>query len=124
MNALQKFIPLVLLSLVTACNDPTEDNYRAITGKWQAADWLVNGRPSGKNIKNVSFQFSDDKTYSSRLGAVTENGIYRIEKNYLYTQAENQMEILVKITKLTADSLTLGMNNAGQEETLILVKSN
>ncbi|MDZ4845222.1 MAG: hypothetical protein SH857_06695 [Chitinophagales bacterium] len=111
----------ILLLLFSACSQP-EEYYQKIYGKWKAADWLVNGQSAGKNITNVSFQFNADKTYQSKLGAKGENGIFKLKSEYLYTTAEGQLEIMVKIAKLTADSLVLDMNNAGQSETLLLVK--
>lgn len=119
MTALKSIVFLLLL--LAACNQP-EEYYQKIYGKWKAADWLVNAQSAGKNLTNVSFQFNPDKTYQSQLGAKGESGTFKLKSEYLYTQAEGQLEIVVKVVKLSADSLVLDMNNAGQSETLILVR--
>jgi hypothetical protein len=43
-----------------------------------------------------------------------------VDGDKLYTHAEGQQEIMVKIIKLTADSLTFDMNRGGVSEKLFL----
>ena len=108
------------IMLSPCAND--DERYKAIKGEWNAAEWLVTGKPSNKNIQDIRFHFNEDNTYRSQLGASAEKGTFRIQGDYLYTKAENRLEIMVKIRKLTNDSLVLDMNNSGQEETLILIR--
>jgi len=116
-----KILISAIVSLLVSCTTEQE-KYAAISGEWNAAAWLVRGQPSDKNLSNVYFRFNQNKTYQSQLGAQKESGTFRIKGDYLYTQAPDRLEIMVKISKLTSDTLVLDMNNAGQEETLILVR--
>lgn len=116
-----RFAFVLFLFFALACNEPVEP-YQKISGKWKAADWLVRGKPAGKNLSNVWFQFNVDKTYQSQLGSQNEKGTYKLKGDYLYTRADGQLEILVKVSRPSADTLVLEMNNSGSDETLVLVK--
>jgi hypothetical protein len=40
----------------------------------------------------------------------------------LFTTADDQLEVMVLVSKLTKDSLVIDMNRSGQPETLTLIK--
>jgi hypothetical protein len=62
-------------------------------------------------------------TYTAAYGEQKETGTYRLEGKKLYTTAADKIEKVVKIAKISSDSLTLDMNRVGQNEQLILVKN-
>ena len=116
------FTAALLLSIfVIGCNTENK-NAPLIIGNWQAVQWLEAGKPSTHNAAATSFTFDDNAAYSFTYEGTVEKGTYKIDNTSLYTTAEKKQEIMVKIIKLTADSLTFDMNNGGQAETLILIK--
>ncbi|MBK8564924.1 MAG: lipocalin family protein [Saprospiraceae bacterium] len=93
---------------------------QAIQGKWQAVNWTTdNGEP--RSVENVSFDFNGE-AYAAKLGARDEAGSFRLQGDKLYTKAEGQQEIMVKISQLTTDSLVFEMNRGGVQEVLTLKK--
>ena len=109
---------LLICSLLSSCKQ--NPAYQLIAGHWKAADWIIEG--ASTSAENVQFEFRSDKTYHAVLGQSEEEGTFRIESEYLFTKTGDQLEIMVNIEKLTADSMVLGMNRSGQRETLILVR--
>lgn len=105
----------------TSCTE--NKNEALIVGKWQATQWLEAGKASSHNAAATSFTFDDKAAYTFNYDGTVEKGTYKIDNSALYTTAEKKQEIMVKITKLTADSLTFEMNNGGEAETIILVKA-
>ena len=94
---------------------------QAIQGSWQGVQWTVENKPDGRDATSVKFTFTDSN-YKAVLGARDEAGSFRVDGDKLYTHAEGQQEIMVKIIKLTADSLTFDMNRGGVSEKLFLKK--
>jgi hypothetical protein len=89
----------------------------AIQGKWLATHWAT---ASGERpVENVNFDFHGE-TYNAKLGLKDETGSFRLDGDKLYTTAEGQQEIMVKIMRLTADSLVFEMNRGGTQEVLTL----
>ena len=109
-----------LLSLLNACE--LSKNPQLIIGKWQGAEWLVNGRPSANEATATQFTFTDKGEYSYTNSGSIEKGTYKIDHDQLFTTPANETEIMVKILKLTSDSLVFYMNRSGQAETLTLLK--
>jgi hypothetical protein len=105
---------------VTACKQ--EDNKPLLFGKWQAVSWKVNGKESERDYKSVGFEFKTDDTYSASFGGQAEKGTYRLAADKLYTTGENKIEKMVKLSTLTADTIVMDMNRAGESEALILAK--
>ncbi len=113
------FCGIVLLCILS-CTD-TKNN-KLIIGKWQGVEWKSNGRDLDRNIASTSFTFDDKASYSFENAGTLEKGSYKVENESLFTTPEKGLEIMVKILKLTNDSLVFGMNNGGQEEILTLIK--
>ncbi|MCC6726084.1 MAG: lipocalin family protein [Saprospiraceae bacterium] len=89
----------------------------AIKGKWQATHWAT---ASGERpVENVNFDFHGE-TYNAKLGLKDETGSFRLDGDKLYTTAQGQQEIMVKIKRLTPDSLVFEMNRGGVQEILTL----
>ncbi len=111
---------LLLLAFFSFCfaNCGNDLGYQAgIQGKWQATHWATT---SGERpVDNVNFDFHGE-TYNAKLGLKDETGSFRIDSDKLYTTAEGQQEIMVKIMKLTPDSLVFEMNRGGTQEVLTL----
>jgi hypothetical protein len=114
------FTFIALAFLFTNCKQ--EDNKPLLFGKWQGTSWLLNGKESGRDYKSVGFQFNSDDTYSASFGGQAEKGTYRLAADKLYTTGENKIEKMVKLSTLTADSIVMDMNRAGESEALILTK--
>ncbi len=114
-----KYLPIFAFFIFCFANCAADLGYQnAIQGKWQAVNWATAG---GENraTENVSFDFQST-SYAAKLGGREEAGSFRIDGDKLYTKAEGQQEIMVKITKLTADSLVFDMNRGGVHEVLTL----
>jgi Lipocalin-like domain len=112
------FIPLFLL--FAHCKQ--EDNKPLLIGKWQGVSWKVNGKESGRDYKSVNFDFKMDDTYSTAFDTQLEKGTFRLAGDKLYTTGENKIEKMVKLSTLTADTMVMDMNRAGESEALILAK--
>ena len=111
-------LPLVLLLL--SCNNNTVDN-KLIIGNWSGVEWLINGQPSNRKVEATYFSFDDKGKYSFDYDGTKEEGTYKVENDMLFTTPKGNAEIMVKITKLTKDSLVFDMNRGGQPETLTLL---
>jgi Lipocalin-like domain len=112
---------LILLPLVFAqCKQ--EDNKPLLLGKWQGVSWKVNGKESGRDYKSVNFDFKADDTYSTAFDGQSEKGTFRLTADKLYTTGENKIEKMVKLSTLTADTMVMDMNRAGESEALVLAK--
>ncbi len=116
------FIFILSCSILFASCSTNNENNLKIIGSWQGAEWLIDGKPSGRNIAQTGFSFDDKGNYSFTYGATIEKGTYKVENDMLFTKPENQKEIMVKINLLTTDSLVFDMNRGGQPETLTLLK--
>lgn len=113
-------ITLAILA-ITACQKVNDKN-PALLGQWQGTEWLIMDKPSGIDAAQVSFEFKDDGTYSAQFGNQNQSGIWRTEKDKLYTTETGKKEILVKLLKYDGSSLDFEMNRGGQKEILKMVK--
>ncbi len=118
LNFNRKVIPFLLLLL--SCNN--SENNKLIIGNWNGAEWLIDGKPSGRNVHRTYFTFNDKGDYTYEYSGTKESGKYKVENDMLFTTPSNQQEIMVKITKLTKDSLIFDMNRSGQSESLTLIR--
>jgi hypothetical protein len=114
------FYLLFLSATLYSCSNSKYSSL--IVGNWQGVEWLVNGNPSANDAKATSFIFTFTKEYTYENSGVIEKGSYKVVSDKLYTTPYDQLEIMVRIAKLTADSLVFDMNRAGQNETLVLIR--
>jgi len=115
------FIALICpLLFIASCAN--HENNKMIVGNWAGTEWLVNGSISNLDAQKASFTFTDKGSYSFIYDGNKEEGTYKVENDMLFTKPTNEREIMVKIVKLTKDSLTFDMNRSGQAETLMLIK--
>jgi len=110
----------ILLAVFSSCIESV--NNKLILGNWKAVSWTENGTPNVAKAANTSFVFDEKNHYTFTHGGTTKNGTYKVENNLLFTTEEGMQEIMVNITKLTADSLIFDMNNGGTPEQLTLIK--
>ncbi len=111
------------LLLASACA-PVEENL--IQGRWQGVAVLEEGEPLNIDPTVISMTFGENNSYaySSTLN-YRESGSFYIDSKYLYTtDTLNQAstEKAVEIVSLTADSLTLKMNEGGRERLLKMAR--
>ncbi|MEO7522829.1 MAG: lipocalin family protein [Ferruginibacter sp.] len=109
------------LLLLSSCEDNTVNN-KLIIGNWSGTEWLIDGQASDRNIQSTAFSFDENGKYSFDYAGTKEEGTYKIENDMLFTTAKDKLEIMVKITKLTQDSLVFDMNRGGQPESLTLIR--
>jgi Lipocalin-like domain len=117
----RSYLIIAFLLLMLSCNNNSENN-KLIIGNWSGAEWLVNGNPSDMNAKDTHFTFNDKGEYTFEYAGNKEKGTYKIENDMLFTTPVDEHEIMVKIIRLTKDSLIFDMNRGGQPETLTLLK--
>lgn len=110
----------IAILFLTSCAD-TKNN-KIIIGSWYAVNWEANGKPINRNVETTFFTFTDKGTYTFENAGTIEDGTYKVEKDNLFTTAKGKQEIMVKIVKLSGDSLVFDMNNGGQAETITLLK--
>ena len=111
------FFAIVVILFASCAN--TENN-KKIVGKWAGTEWLVNAAPSSLEADKAFFVFDEKGTYSFEYAGTKEEGNYKVENDMLFTKPANQQEIMVKIVKLTKDSLVFDMNRSGQSKRLTL----
>ncbi len=119
MKKLTTIIAFTIL-LLPSCAD-TKNN-KLIIGKWKGAQWESNGKALETNVETTFFTFDEKGAYTFENNGNLEAGTYKVEIDNLFTTAKDRQEIMVKIVKLTNDSLIFNMNNGGQAETITLVK--
>ena len=118
LNPIIKLVPFLLLLL--SCGN--SENKKLIVGNWAGTEWLVGGKPSDLDAKNTYFTFNDKGEYTYEYSGNKEQGTYIIEKDMLFTTPKGEHEMMVKIVKLTKDSLIFDMNRGGQPESLTMLR--
>ena len=117
---IKTYFILVFIVLLAGCAN--SENNKKIIGKWEGTEWLVNAAPSSLEADKAFFIFDDKGKYSFEYAGSKEEGTYKVENDMLFTKPANQQEIMVKIFKLTKDSLVFDMNRGGQSERLTLLR--
>ena len=117
-----KPIHLLLFALLFIACKKTNDKNPNLLGQWQGTEWLIMDKPSGMDAGQVQFDFSAEGTYSATFGDQHQNGVWRTEKDKLYTQETGKQEIMVKLLKADGAVLEFEMNRGGQKEILKLKK--
>jgi hypothetical protein len=115
------FTAIPFLLLFFSCSPDTKNN-ELIVGNWSGTEWLVNGSPSNLNAVGTHFTFNDKGEYTFDYAGNIQKGTYKVENDMLFTKPTNEQEIMVKIIKLTKDSLVFDMNRSGQPESLTLLR--
>ena len=113
---------ILITTLALASCQKVNDKNPALLGQWQGAEWLIFDKPSDMDASQVHFEFKDDGTYTAQFGNQNQSGIWRTEKDKLYTTETSKKEIMVKLLKADGANLDFEMNRGGQKETLKLTK--
>ena len=116
------FFRLLLSSILFFVSCTDNKNAALIKGKWTGVEWLVDGSASSYNAPGTVFEFEDKGKYSFTYNGAVETGSYKVENDMLFTTPEKQTEMMVKIAKLTTDTLVFEMNRSGAAEKLTLVR--
>ena len=119
-NIFSKAIIIAAISIPASCH---ESHYESkIVGTWNGAEWLIGGMPSNRNAADAHFTFEENGNYTYEFAKLKEEGVYKVENEMLFTTPKGGQEMMVRITKLTKDSLVFDMSRSGQPETLVLLK--
>lgn len=113
-----KMLPLLLC--LFSCT--TSKNNKFIIGNWSGAEWLIDGMPSNLDAAGTAFSFNANGEYSYLYSGNKQTGTYKVENDMLFTTPDGQQEMMVKILKLTKDSLIFDMNRGGRPESLTLLR--
>jgi len=111
---------ILLMQVISSCN--TKESNPLLYGEWRGAEWLIEGNASNRNVAETYFSFDPNGNYSFGYGSTIEKGTFKVENDMLFTKPEGQAEMMVKISKLTKDSLVFDMNRGGTVEVLTLLK--
>ena len=120
MKRISYFVIVLIAGLAMSCGT-TSKNEEAIIGRWFSQGWEREGQETDMT---AWFEFNEDKTYRAVIQRQQEQGTWWIDGYKLFTQAEGQEKIMVKIERLEGSALELGMNRGGQSERIFLSKAN
>ena len=110
-------VPFICLLL--ACSNPEKQK---IIGDWVGVEWVANEKPTILSEENTFFHFDQNGKYNMKFAGNAEEGTYVVRNDKLFTTPYEQQEIMVRIAKLTEDSLVFDMNRGSQAETLTLLR--
>lgn len=110
----------ILLAGIFACQHPVDK--ALLNGSWKGAQWLVEGQPGDIDATVAAFTFRPDGTYDYVYNGTPESGTYQLQNDQLFTTPSGGVKMMVKVQKLTQDSLVFNMNRGGQSETLTLLR--
>jgi hypothetical protein len=118
---MKKILFFAVAIFILACKKEKDPKTELLYGTWKGSAWIIAGQPDN-NASSVNFDFKGDGTYSAGFGGQAEKGTFRLQDGKLYTTAENKIEKMVALAKLTKDSIVMDMNRQGQAEQLFLIK--
>jgi hypothetical protein len=105
---------------LASCSEEKEDRHKLISGDWHGVSWIIDDTNQEYDASRVNFSFDKDGSYTAQLGNREEIGAYRFMGEMLYTHADGQSEIGVKLLRLDRDTMVMQMNRGGQMESLTL----
>lgn len=125
-----KKLLLILPLLAVACKPDLKFTPDMLIGTWNGVEWKVQGKTAGdRNASSVYFVFEAQGSdaakgrYIAAYGDQKERGEFKLKGDKLYTTGdEDKIEKVVRVVKLTADTLVLDMNRMGTSEELVLVE--
>jgi hypothetical protein len=111
-------ICLITLFAIALAGCSTKNyNEREIIGRWFSNSWLRDGQETDMT---AWFEFNEDKTYRAVIQRNQEEGTWWINGYKLFTKANGEEAIVVRIKHLDTGNLELEMNRGGQKEILSL----
>ncbi len=121
MNSFRYLLIIGALSIsISACQHAIDK--KMLLGEWKGAQWLIEGQTADYDATSTFFSFQDDGTYTYRYTDMEEKGKYFVSRDELITTPDGGIKMMVRIEKLTSDSLVMNMNRGGTSETLTLVR--
>jgi len=93
-----------------------------IIGQWKGHEWFINDSTVKQKVDSIYFNFEQDSIYNASYVGSKQEGKYWLRENRLYTQINDKLEVMVKISSLNADTMVFEMNRGGTPETLILTR--
>ena len=121
---INSFALILLLMTITCTSCFDAKKKKLILGEWVGVEWISGSSPIPVNPQDAKFTFRDNGEYSLQFEGNVEKGKYAYANNQLFTTPEGGIRMMVKIEKLTQDTLIFNMNRGGQPEKLTLVRSN
>ena len=118
-KAIRLCMALVSLAWISACEHPIDKTL--LYGNWRGVEWVVEGQTGMMDATLASFSFQPEGSYTYTYNDVSETGAYTLQNNELFTTPQGGVKMMVKVLKLTSDSLVFSMNRGGQAETLTLI---
>jgi len=109
-----------VLFLISSC--VVEKHKEPLIGDWTLSNWEVKSTKQKLSGQKMDFTFKDNDRYLVDYGSEQEKGDWRVAGNNLYTTEDDNVQKMVKITKLENDTLVFDMNRSGRLETVTLVK--
>lgn len=97
-----------------------EERQEMLLGDWYGSSWVIDDTQAEYDASRVHFRFKEENEYWAQLGNREETGTYRLVDRMLYTHADGQSEMAVRLLFLDENLLKMGMNRGGQMETLTL----
>ena len=117
-----KILPVVILFIaLLSCTERIDK--KLLPGEWKGAQWIVEGLGSQIDASTAVFVFQENGQYTYSYNDAVEKGKYFLTNGELYTTPDGGTKMMVKIEKLTQDSLVFNMNRGGQAETLTLLRN-
>jgi hypothetical protein len=113
-------LSISFLVIITSCQQTIDKSM--LVGEWKGAQWLIEGQTANYDATSTYFSFQNEGAYTYRYTDMEEKGTYYINGNELFTTPDGGVKMMVKIEKLTSDSLVMNMNRGGTSETLTLVR--
>ena len=114
------FSLLLVGGTMASCNLTVDETL--VYGDWKGVEWLIEGQEGDYDASSTFFSFHADGRYTYMYGDMGEQGAYTVVNNELFTTPDGGMKMMVRIKKLTPDTMVLAMNRGGTSETLTLAK--
>lgn len=119
---MKQFLIIIFTLLLLAGCTADAGIPEAIYGNWTGVRWTAEDKDAGRDAAQVHFSFVQPTQYEATFGDQREKGSFKVDGSKLYTTAEGQMQKMVKIVRLTNDTLEMEMNRGGTKENLVLAK--
>lgn len=106
--------------IVLSCS---HTDHKLIIGKWKGVEWVAGTQESPNTPSDAVFTFNEDGSYTFDYAGNIEKGKYFVTGDQLFTTPDGGIKMMVKIPKLTQDTLVFDMNRGGQAERLTLKRN-
>ncbi|MEZ4892308.1 MAG: hypothetical protein R2778_04750 [Saprospiraceae bacterium] len=98
-----------------------------LSGDWHAVGFYMNGQDVPATLDSVKLSFTNSGNYTFKsIGFYEEKGSFRLAGKYLFlkdTTADKPAEKVFQVLYLSEDTLKLGMESSGQEQTVFFSRN-